>query len=72
MLAYELNLIKQTNSRIVGVLKRDSETLARVQDTFHMAMRSREQEKLPPIQITCFFEESPLPVVGLVSEAAVL
>lgn len=67
MLARALNLIKQTNPRIVDVLNRDSEVLERVQDSFFTMIRSRDQEKLPPIEITCFFEELPLPGIGLVS-----
>lgn len=72
MLARSLNLIKQTNSRIVDVLNRDSEVLERVQDSFFTMIRSRDQEKLPPIEITCFFEELPLPGIGLVSKATLL
>jgi len=66
MLARALGLIKQTNSGILEVLTRESEVLARVQDGFFTMIRSRDQEKLPPVQITCFFEELPLPGIGLV------
>lgn len=67
MLARTLGLIKQTNSGILEVLMRDSEVLARVQDAFFTMVRSRDKEHLPPIEITCFFEELPLPGIGVVS-----
>ena len=60
-------MLKQTNPQIVAVLEDDSEILARIQDGFHVMIRSRAQDGLPPIEITCFFEELPLPVVGIVS-----
>jgi hypothetical protein len=60
-------VLKQTNSKILAVLKSDSEVLERVQNGFHTMIRSRAQDELPPIEITCFFEELPLPGIGLVS-----
>ena len=66
MLARTLGLIKQTNSGILEVLSRDSEVLARVREAFFTMIRSRDREHLPPIEITCFFEELPLPGIGLV------
>ncbi|CAG8069610.1 unnamed protein product [Penicillium nalgiovense] len=65
-LSQSVGLIKKTNSKIIGVLKRDSEVLARIQDGFHTMVKSRSAQGLPPIQITCFYEELPLPGVGLV------
>lgn len=59
--------MKQTNAEIVQVLKRDSEVLARIQDSFHGMVMARSQYGLPPIEITCFYEELPMPVIGLVS-----
>ena len=66
-LAKAIGLLKQTNPQILAVLESDSEVLARIQDSFHVMVRSRAQDGLPPIEITCFFEELPLPVVGIVS-----
>jgi protein SERAC1 len=66
-LAQAIGLLKQTNQQILAVLESDSEVLARIQDSFHVLIRSRAQEKLPPVEVTCFFEELPLPVVGIVS-----
>jgi pimeloyl-ACP methyl ester carboxylesterase len=66
-LSRSIGLVKQTNSEIVEVLKRDSEVLARIQDSFHTMVMARGKEGLPPIEISCFYEELPLPGVGLVS-----
>ncbi|KAJ6189139.1 hypothetical protein N7519_004047 [Penicillium mononematosum] len=65
-LSQSIGLVKRTNSKIVGALKRDSEVLARIQDGFHTMVKSRNTRSLPPIEITCFYEELPLPSVGLV------
>jgi hypothetical protein len=67
MLAVIIGVLKQTNPEILAVLGRESEVLARVQDEFHTMVRSRNQERLQSIEITCFFEELPLPGVGVVS-----
>ncbi|KAH6667983.1 hypothetical protein B0J14DRAFT_519380 [Halenospora varia] len=74
MLAVMIGILKQTNPQILAVLERESEVLARVQDEFHTMVRSRNQERLQPIEITCFFEELPLPGVGVVvpKESAIL
>ncbi|KAB8218529.1 hypothetical protein BDV33DRAFT_192643 [Aspergillus novoparasiticus] len=58
-----ISLVKQTNSEIVNVLKRDSEVLARIQDGFHTMVRSVGP---PPIEVTCFYEMLPVLGVGLV------
>lgn len=67
MLAMSVGLVKQTNPDILTVLKRDSEVLARIQDSFHTMIRARNQGGLPPIEITCFYEELPLRGFGVVS-----
>jgi len=64
-----IGILKQTNPQILAILESDSEVLARVQDEFHTMVRSRNQERLQSIEITCFFEELPLPGVGVVSQA---
>ena len=66
-LAKSIGTIKETNPKILGVLRQESEVLARIQDGFHTMIRARNQEGHPPINITCFYEELPLPGVGLVS-----
>ncbi|KAF2237565.1 hypothetical protein EV356DRAFT_433129, partial [Viridothelium virens] len=74
MLAKSLGLLKQTNPQILGALNDDSEVLARIQDGFHAMIRSRSQNGLRPIEITCFYEELPLPGIGTVvpSHSAIL
>lgn len=69
MLAKSIGLIKQTNPRILQVLRNDSEVLARIQDSFHVMVRARNQERIQPIEITCFYEELPLPGIGSVSKS---
>lgn len=71
MLAGSIGVLKQTNSEILAVLKTDSEILTRIQDSFHAMIRSRNYDGLRPIEITCFFEELPLPGVGVVSSSCV-
>jgi hypothetical protein len=66
-MAKTIGLIKQTNPEILAVLRSDSEMLERVQGGFHTMIRSRAQAGLPPIEITCFYEELPLVGVGVVS-----
>jgi hypothetical protein len=55
-----------TNTKIVGVLKPDSEVLAGIQKRFH-AMLDIRRNQGQPIEIVCFYEELPLAFVGLVS-----
>ncbi|KAJ2981238.1 hypothetical protein NUW58_g6735 [Xylaria curta] len=61
-----IGVVKQMNSKILEVLRADSEVLARVQDGFHTMVRARSQEGYQPIEISCFYEELPLQGVGLV------
>lgn len=68
-LAKAIGVLKQTNTEILAVLKSDSEILERVQNGFHTMIRSRAQDRLLPIEITCFYEELPLPGVGIVVPA---
>jgi len=58
--------VKQTNSKIIEVPRRDSEVLARIQDGFHTMIKARGTESLPQIEISCFYKELPLLGVGLV------
>jgi hypothetical protein len=59
LLSRTVGIIKQTNTEIVAVLKRNSEVLARIQDSFHTMVMARSREG-QPIEITCFYEELPL------------
>ena len=69
LLSRSIGIIKQTNTQIVEVLRRDSEVLARIQGGFHNMVLVRGKEA-QPIEITCFFEELPLPGIGQVSVMA--
>lgn len=71
-LAKVIGILQQTNPEIVKALQADSEVLAQIQHSFLTMIRSRNQDGLPLIDITCFFEEIPLPGVGIVCLAAVL
>ncbi|UKZ79213.1 hypothetical protein TrVFT333_006963 [Trichoderma virens FT-333] len=66
LISQSVGLIKQTNTEIIRVLERDSEVLARVQDSFHTMVMARGQDGLESIQMTCFYEELPMPGIGLV------
>jgi hypothetical protein len=61
-------VLKQTNPEIISILRSDSEVLERIQGSFHSMIRSRSQNDLQPIEITCFYEELPLLGIGVVSE----
>lgn len=62
-----IGVLKQTNPAILAVLKSDSEVLERIQASFHTMIRTSDHGGLTPIDITCFFEELPLPGIGVVS-----
>jgi len=68
-IAGTLGFVKQTNRRLLHVLRTDSELLSRVNEAFLTMVENRKATSSPlyPIRISCFFEELPLPVVGLVS-----
>jgi pimeloyl-ACP methyl ester carboxylesterase len=61
-----LNIAKRTNKEIVRVLEPDSEMLATIQKRFHEILRLR-QAMNQPIAVTCFHEELPFPILGMVS-----
>ncbi|KAF3025139.1 hypothetical protein E8E14_014701 [Neopestalotiopsis sp. 37M] len=66
-LAKLIGAFKKTNPRIIGVLRRDSEVLARIQTQFHLMLKARQQDGEYPIAITCYYEELPFPGIGEVS-----
>jgi hypothetical protein len=66
-LARAINLIKQTNPNIISVLEKESEVLARIQNSFHAFIRSKLVTDGKAVEITSFYEELPLPGIGLVS-----
>lgn len=66
-LAVVMNVVKTVNSEILTVLKRDSEVLARIKQSFNQMIKSRRKQGASPIEITCFYEELPVIGVGQVS-----
>ncbi|KAI1742224.1 hypothetical protein F4680DRAFT_464108 [Xylaria scruposa] len=73
-LSIYIGVVKRTNNKILEVLRRDSEVLARIQEGFHTMIQARSAEGLEPIEITCFYEELPLQGVGFVvpQESAII
>jgi hypothetical protein len=65
-LAQLISPATRTNLRIVNVLRRDSEVLARIRNEFHSLLRCRRDDGDHEIEITCFYEELPLPAIGVV------
>jgi protein SERAC1 len=63
-LATALGLVRQTNTKLLDTLKRDSEVLARINTEFHTMIRARMKEGEMKISIKCFFEELSLRVIG--------
>ncbi|KAI9858313.1 MAG: hypothetical protein M1813_007588 [Trichoglossum hirsutum] len=64
LLAKSIGLIEQANPQILETLQADSEVLARIQTDFHNMIRVRANNKDQHIDITCFYEELPLPGIG--------
>ena len=62
-----IGIVRQTNSPIVKVLRPDSEMLASIQRDFQGVLRQRIDERTA-IDITCFFEELPVRLVGEVGK----
>ncbi len=69
LLSRSIGIIKKTNTEIVKVLTHDSEVLAQIQDGFHTMVLARSKEG-QPIEISCFYEELPMPGIGQVSVMA--
>ncbi len=65
------SFFKRSNSDIVAVLKPGSEMLASIQKNFHGMLRKRENDQRR-IQITCFYDELALPVIGVVKRLPLL
>lgn len=66
MLAKFMHLQRRANPRILQDLKRGSEILERINYSFHAMLRDL-QNSMQPFNITCFYEELPLPGLGFVS-----
>lgn len=62
-----IDIIKQTNTQILGILNHHSKVLARIQTDFHTMVRARAIEGNNGDQfmiIICFYEELSLSDVG--------
>jgi hypothetical protein len=66
MLASALGYVKQDNVAIVETFEKESPHLNDLQERFVNMLENRKQAG-EPIDITCFYEEMPLPVFGTVS-----
>lgn len=66
LVSRSVGLIKETNSDIVQVLTRDSEVLARIQDSFQALLMTRRKDEATMIEITCFYEELPTKKFGVI------
>ena len=60
-----LGLAKSTNKSLLAILETNNEFLESTQDDFWQMVRE-QREAGRPLEVTCFFEELPLPVVGMV------
>jgi hypothetical protein len=65
MLSRYVGLIKQTNTKLLEALRRESEVFARIQGSFNTLARSKAAMG-QPMEITCFYEELPVVSLGLV------
>lgn len=63
--ASALGLVKSTNITLLDILQRDNQFLDSIQNDF-LAMVRELRESGRRIEVTCFFEELPLHVVGIV------
>lgn len=61
------NLVRKTNQNIISVLTPDSEVLDIIQGGFGTLLEIRDQPEQSRIEIMCFYEELPIPPLGLVS-----
>lgn len=67
MLASLLGYVKQDNTAIVQGLEKEAPHLAQLQQDFAQFLENKKEIK-KPIDIFCFFEELPVPVLGTVSQ----
>lgn len=67
--ASALGMFKSINKSLLGVLETNNQTLELIQTNFWSTIRERQKAGQPP-EVTCFFEELPLPGVGQVVSKA--
>ncbi|KAK5658395.1 hypothetical protein OQA88_2372 [Cercophora sp. LCS_1] len=63
--ASALGLVKSVNKSLLEMLQTDNQALELIQVNFWSMVRGRQKASQPP-NVTCFFEELPLPGVGVV------
>lgn len=63
----KFSLVKSPNTSNIAVLKKDSEVLAGIQDSFSIAITKRERLEKKPLAIHCCIEENPVQGLGRVS-----
>lgn len=61
-----IGVLMQENSDIMKVLEASSEALAQIQTEFHIMLRDLVQREAKRLEIACFYEELPLPGIGVV------
>lgn len=66
ILASVLGYVKQDNADLVNRLNKEEPRLALLQERFSRLLELRKEAQ-QPIQVTCFYEELPVPVLGMVS-----
>jgi hypothetical protein len=67
-----VRIFKNANVKLVNLLTRESEVLARVQQDFHTMIRGSANGKNLEIGITCFFEGLPIRGIGEVRDVLML
>ncbi|KAJ9646982.1 hypothetical protein H2199_001968 [Coniosporium tulheliwenetii] len=65
MLASMLGLVKQDNVNVVKNLEKNASSLMELQKRFYTLLANRREEG-KAIEITCFYEELPLPIIGTI------
>lgn len=63
----KLSLVKNPNTSNIAVLKKDSEVLADIQDSFMKAITGRQVQGKKSLAIHCCTEENPVQGLGRVS-----
>ena len=64
----KFSMVKSPNTSNLAVLKKESEVLAGIQDSFSKAITKRERLEKKQLEIHCCIEEIPIKGLGHVSE----
>ena len=63
----DIGILQQPNAETAEALRGDSEELVRMQDSFRKIVVARDLEGMQSIEVSCFYEELPVPTLGFVS-----